>query len=293
MQESFGQAESVEKPPMWMRFFESGKYGIGGSVEGPFVFWVRLIRNIFDMQSRLKSVWHIMWSDPISGPISDQRKLDQNQTNTIQFQCIISGYFGPLNSHKRELNLFRQPQKFRFNFKQISRPHQRGHQCWKRGPHTKASPNCGSSARQRFRAEWFQLTKKTNSPDNLPNAFRQKRNSRRRRKKKSRGKENYAKGKVSRRRRLSQSFPWLPLPLARINPQYRTVRESQSRASQQELCTFWLSIKIKWVRVAVCPGVMHTAKERRKNEKCQRTWTYKSKWVEINAPAQKYIQRII
>lgn len=162
--------------------FESGKYGIGGSVEGPFVFWVRLIRNIFDMQSRLKSVWHIMWSDPISGPISDQRKLDQNQTNTIQFQCIISGYFGPLNSHKRELNLFRQPQKFRFNFKQISRPHQRGHQCWKRGPHTKASPNCGSS-RQRFRAEWFQLTKKTNSPDNLPNAFRQKRNSRRRRKK--------------------------------------------------------------------------------------------------------------
>lgn len=231
MQESFGQAESVEKPPMWIRFFESGKYGIGGSVEGPFVFWVRLIRNIFDMQSRLKSVWHIMWNDPISGPISDQRKLDQNQTNTIQFQCIISGYFGPLNSHKRELNLFRQPQKFRFNFKQISRPHQRGQQCWKRGPHTKASPNCGSSARQRFRAEWFQLTKKTNSPDNLPNAFRQKRNSRRRRKKKSRGKENYAKGKVSRRRRLSQSFPWLPLPLARINPQSNCERESKSSKS--------------------------------------------------------------
>lgn len=292
MQESFGQAESVEKPPMWMRFFESGKYGIGGSVEGPFVFWVRLIRNIFDMQSRLKSVWHIMWSDPISGPISDQRKLDQNQTNTIQFQCIISGYFGPLNSHKRELNLFRQPQKFRFNFKQISRPHQRGHQCWKRGPHTKASPNCGSSARQRFRAEWFQLTKKTNSPDNLPNAFRQKRNSRRRRKKNQGAKKIMQKEKSQDgdvfRRVFHDYHSHSPESIHN-----RTVRESQSRASQQELCTFWLSIKIKWVRVAVCPGVMHTAKERRKNEKCQRTWTYKSKWVEINAPAQKYIQRII
>lgn len=291
MQESFGQAESVEKPPMWIRFFESGKYGIGGSVEGPFVFWVRLIRNIFDMQSRLKSVWHIMWSDPISGPISDQRKLDQNQTNTIQFQCIISGYFGPLNSHKRELNLFRQPQKFRFNFKQISRPHQRGHQCWKRGPHTKASPNCGSS-RQRFRAEWFQLTKKTNSPDNLPNAFRQKRNSRRRRKKNQGAKKIMQKEKSQDgdvfRRVFHDYHSHSPESIHN-----RTVRESQSRASQQELCTFWLSIKIKWVRVAVCPGVMHTAKERRKNEKCQRTWTYKSKWVEINAPAQKYIQRII